>query len=279
MAEEKFFLPECRYQPTLLTCWENDPNSHIGKIVHVLPKEFLSATKTLNVAGENFVGIIEESELSLYPITYFEGSTLPKFLPKMFGHCMTAKITGFSNGKFILSRRASMQEALSFLNIGDIVESKKTSCIPKIVFVDIGAGISAIIPISEVTSSCIDDVAPIFEGIDYIPVKIIGKSPNYENKYIASYKQTIPPKLIVKGDIVLGKATNLTQDGTGVYVELSPTQSGIVDIEGLTVVSKDQIDEYSYPDIVLGNTYSFLVHRVKESNKFRNKTHYSLRLV
>ena len=102
MAEENSFLPECRYQPTHLPSWKDCPNDYLGKIVHVLPTEFLKRTKKLFVCGNNFNGIIEEEELSIYPITYFDQTNMPRFLPKLFDHCITAMITGFSKGIFVL---------------------------------------------------------------------------------------------------------------------------------------------------------------------------------
>ena len=279
MAEEQFFLPESRYQPTRLDNWEQDPQAHIGTIVHVMPKEYLSTTQTLTVYGKNFIGSIEISELSIYPITYFKKDRMPKMLPKMFGQCITAKITGFSNNRFILSRKSSMQDALAYLKIGDIVEARIISCLDKKAFVDIGAGINAILPIKEVATIYLESLIPILENTDYIPAKIIAESNQYPNKFVISSKQVIPPKEIERGDIVLGKAVKMLPDMTGVFVELSPTQTGIVDTDNLIVVGEDNPQEYFNADIVLGHTYSFLVIKIRPDKNFENVQHYSLRLL
>ncbi len=280
MAEKNFFLPESRYSPTYLPDWKIYPDYYVGKIVHVLPTEFLAKSKKLFVSGENFDGIIQEEDLSIYPVTYFEHSNMPRFLPKLFNGCITAKIIGFSNDVFQLSRKASMQEALSTLSIGKIVTAKKIAYLnQKTTFADIGAGITAIIPLSEVTSSRINDVAIIFDKMDYIPVKIIAESAKHKNRFIVSYKQTIPPKPIQEGDIVRGKVVGLLPDKTGVFVELSPTQAGIADLEGLTIVNQYEANEFSNSDsfIVFGNYYSFYVKRIKDTKNFQNSQHYSLR--
>ena len=205
---------------------------------------------------------------------------MPRFLPKLFEHCVTAKIIGFSDGTFLLSRKAAMQEALATLSIGKIVVAQKISYINnKTTFVDIGAGISAIIPLTEVSSSQIEDVTSVFDNMDYIPVKIIAKSPNYENRFIVSYKQTVPPKPIEVGDIVQGKVMSLLHDKTGVFVELSPTQAGIADLEGRIVVNQCEDSEISSstPYIVLGRSYSFFVKKIKDTENPRNPQHFSLR--
>jgi len=273
------FLPEARYQPTLLKNWQKDPRLHIGKIVHVLPEEYLSALNTLYVYGENFPGIIETSELSIYPIDCFEGTKTPKFLPNLFGHCITAKIINFSQGKYILSRKITMQEALEQISIGQIVEARKISVHPKIAFVDIGGGLNAIIPTHEVTSSLISDIRPVFSKMKYFSVKILTESTNYKNKFIVSYKQAIDLKPISKGDIVIGKATNLLEDGSGIFVELSPIQTGIADIENLVVISPNEVADNINYDIILGNYYNFTVHKVRDTDAPRSIQHYSLRLL
>ena len=279
MAEEQFFLPESRYQPTRLDNWEQDPQAHIGTIVHVMPNEYLSSTQTLTVSGKNFMGVIDNSELSIYPITYFEKDLIPKMLPKMFGRCITAKIIGFSNSRFILSRKSSMQDALAYLKIGNTVEARIISCLDKKAFVDIGAGINAILPIKEVATIYLESLIPIFENVDYITAKIIAESSKHPNKFVVSSKQLIPQKEIERGDIVLGKAVNMLPDMTGVFVELSPTQTGIVDTDNLIVVGKDNAEEYFNADIVLGRTYSFLVTKVRPDKHFETVKHYSLRLL
>lgn len=277
MAEENFFLPEARYRPTHLDNWEINPQEQIGKIVHVTPKEYLSSTQMLTVSGKNFDGIIDISELSIYPIKYFDSDTdsIPKVLPKLFGHCITAKIIGFSGDIFFLSRKSSMQDALANIKYGQVVDAQKISCLEKKVFLDIGAGINAILPIKEVSSVFIESLEPIYENTDYITVKIIAESNYHKHKFVVSSKQVIPQKDISKGDIVLGKASNLLADESGVFVELSPTQSGIVDTDNLVVCSKNNPEDFFDADIVLGRTYSFLV--IKEKDEF--KTHFSLRLL
>ena len=273
MAED--FLPEARYRPTHLDNWEIDPQAQIGKIVHVEPKEFLSSTQMLTVSGKNFDGIIEISELSIYPLTFFEPDSIPKALPKLFGHCITAKIIGFSGNVFFLSRKSSMEDALKEIRNGQILDAHKISCLRKKVFLDIGAGINAILPIKEVSSVYIESLMPVFENTDFITVKVLAESTDHKNKFIVSSKRVLPQKEISKGDIVLGKPINLLPDETGIFVELSPSQSGIVDIDNLKVCGRNNPEDFFDADIILGRPYSFQI--IKERDE--SKTHFSLRLL
>ena len=277
MAEEQFFLPESRYQQTYLNHWEDNPNHYIGEIVHVLPIEFIQQENVLRVRGKNFDGIIKVQELSIYPIICFEESHIPKFIPHLFGHCITAAITDFYNGQFIMSRKITMQKALEHIEIGNILEAKKIAIQSNTTFLDIGAGINAIIPIHEVSASFIRNVNLTFMDMEYIPVKIICESPNYKHKFVASFKQAYVSRPISKGDIVIGKAINLLKDNSGVFVEISPNQVGIADTDYLIVSGSSELDECLHPDIILGNSYSFLVQKFRgyDNGVFR----YSLRLL
>ena len=276
------FLPESRYMESQLEeNWKANPKVHIGKTVHVKPVEYISSTKTLIVRGMNFTGQISYSELSLYQFTCFENTLIPKFLPKVFKHCITCKIVDFSDldKKFILSRKESMEEAVQNVKLGEIIDAALINCTKKSAFIDIGAGIEAIIPVQEVSNCRIHNVQDILSDIDYIPVKILEKSKNFENKFVCSYKQAVPPKQILAGDIVFGRVGDFVSDGTGVYVELTPNQTGILDTIGLMVIYSYEQNFYSTPDIVIGNTYSFRVHKVKESKKYPGRYDYCLRIM
>ncbi|MBO4816469.1 MAG: S1 RNA-binding domain-containing protein [Clostridia bacterium] len=277
MSSKEFF-PEARYDLTQLINWQANPYLFITKIVHVKVDSYSSHEGTLYVYGKNFEGIIDISELSIYEIDYFPDNIYtPKFVLNCFANdtCITAMIIGYANGHFILSRKKSMRKALSYLKIGQIISAYKTGTTKTMVFLDIGAGINAIIPSHEI-SSCRVDASKYFKTFQYIPVKLIDES-EHENKFIMSYKQCFSPKHIEKNDIVYGKTICYTNDYSGVFVELSPNQAGIVDTDGLLVV-ESRAYSYLKPNIVIGQTYPFWVKRIKQS-KTTGEAQYALRFI
>ena len=270
------FLPESRYNVTTLDSWESDPSVYIGTIVHVFPMDY-TEHESLNIEGGNFFGYIPKNELSIYTIDYFKGSKIPRFLPAIIkGNRVTAKIIGFKDGHFILSRKQTMKEALALLNIDQIVMCTKLSATHTSVFVDVGAGINAIIPSAEVSDCTVENVAKIFQNKYYFPVQITDYS-IYKDKFIASYKKTSMQLKIAKGDKVKGIPTSLTYDGTGAFVQITPTQVGIIDVDDISVSYEDDGS-----DLIMFKEYEFLVTRVRlsrDETKTTKKNIYSLKLV
>ena len=269
------FLPESRYNVTRLDDWESDPLSYIGAIVHAFPMDY-TKHETLNIKGGNFFGYIPKDELSIYPVEYFKGNRIPKFLPGLIrGNRVTAKIIGFENGLFILSRKKSMQEALATFKLGQIVMCTNISSTHNSVFVDIGAGINAIIPSPEISDCSIEDVSELFKSRHYFPVQLTEYS-IYKDKYVASYKRVSMQLKLSKHDKVKGIPTSLTPDGTGVFVEITPTQVGMLDVDYLTVSYEDDGS-----DIVMFKEYEFIVTRIRlsrDETKMTMKNIYSLKL-
>ena len=271
--ESEMFLPEARYQKTYLDDWVINPKNQIGKIVHVRPIEYSHHSKFLFVNGENFHGIIKLEDLTIYPLSFFEDRNIPRFLPSLFNHCITAKIIDYVGGDFILSRKESMKEALQYLKYGRIINAYITAFSNLNMFLDIGAGIEALCPLDELA------VCPTYfkySKDEYLNVKVLEESSSYKNKFIVSYKQLFSPKQIEKGDIVQGIASNWAKNKTGFYVSLSPHQAGIANASGLVIVEPSELNEVFNPDIVFGNTYSFYVRDI--STNSRGQTHYHLSL-
>ena len=265
------FLPEARYKKTYLDDVEANPLHHIGEIVHVKPFEFLKSQNTLYTTGENFIGIIRLEELTIYPIFFFEDRHIPRFLPPLFNHCITAKIIDYKDGKFILSRKESMKEALQYFKEGEVIDAYKTAFIRSSAYLDIGAGVEAICPRSEL-ADCTNHLK--YSTIQYLRVKLLSESQTHPNKFVASYKQLFPTKDIKEFDIIEGIASSWNSIHDGIYVEISPTQTGIANTNGLIVVEPDQLDEFEKPDVILGNSYTFFVKDITVSEK--GSVHYHL---
>ena len=263
------FLPESRYSmKTHLSNWAQNPQNFVNTIVHVQPKEYLPGSG-LFVLGNNFEGIIPSEELSIYPDD--EPERLSGILIKR-QYLVTAKICSFSNDFFILSRKETMRQALkevfNEMNSGSLVLAKIASIYGTATYLDIGAGISALLPINEISSTYIekDLLHSYFKGIDSILVKVINESQKFPNKFIASFKDACVPTSISVGDIVEGRVVRNLPDGTGKIIEITPLQSGIVDL-GL----------HSWITLDMGQFYNFRVTRVRQRDN--GVLHYSLELI
>lgn len=246
------FLPEARCKITIFDYW-TDPESHIGEIVHVLPQNYNYENQELNVfIGNSFPGIIPLSELSIYD--FEEEKICYKLISPLFTshNPITAKIIDFDNyhNCFILSRKENMKNALEyFLSIkgsSEIIYAYKTSTSKSSIFVDIGAGICGLIPCSEISDSYIDS-SKYFNGIDYIPVHLLLE--NVYGKFVLSYKSTVSYQDFNVGDIVLGKVTQSVPTGDGIFIELNPNQTGILDADyGLLTTQCDNDNWFIIPN-------------------------------
>ena len=273
------YLPEPMYNVTNLGDWENNPFSCIGQIVHVYPQDYTQSER-LNCEGSNFHGYIPKGELSIYEVDYFtDNFRIPRFLPALTkGNRITAKIIDYDSESklFILSRKQTMEEALQSFYVGQIVMAYKTSGTKNSLFIDIGAGINAIIPSQEISNCAVEHANKYFTGIISFPVKIIYESPHYKDKFVASYKAVAPQLEIDIGDRVTGKVTGIMEDNTAVFVELSPTQIGILDLDNISFSTSNDGS-----DIVLNQCYDFIVRRIRLSHDTKiitKKNMYSLSL-
>lgn len=275
------FMPEGRYGPSFLVNWKRNPYAKIGQIVHVEVDYYDIADDMIYLHGKNFDGYMSKNELSIYGADCYLDSKTPKFVFKALadGLCLTVLIIGFDkkNNMFVFSRKETMQKALSRLECGQTIIAYKMGATKNTIFLDIGAGINAIIPAYEVSCCKIPNIAEYFKDRDLIMVKLIGEG-SYANKFIASYKQACTPKCIKEHDIVFGKTIAFTNDMTGIFVELSPLQAGIVDLEeGLLVVESEAL-AFLEPHIIIGREYPFWVKRIKKS-KHTGELQYALRVI
>lgn len=262
------FLPEARCKVTIFNYWTN-PESHIGEVVNVLPQNYNRENQELNVfIGNSFPGIIPLSELSIYD---FEEEKIHSKLisPLFINHKpITAKIIDFDRyrDRFILSRKENMKNALEyFLSINgssEIIYAYKISASKSSIFVDIGAGICGLIPCSEISDSYINS-SEYFDGTDYIPVHLLFE--NVYGKFVLSYKSTAPYQDFNIGDIVLGKVTRSVPTGDGIFIELNPNQSGILDTDYGLLTAQGDNDEWF---IIPSKSNNFSSHCLKVNKKY-----------
>ena len=282
---ENFIYPENTYKKTILTLNSIDPSDLIGKIVHIQPTSFKNGV--LYVKGVNFEGIIETDNLSIYPLTYFEteNTEIPKeiFNAMCKDYTLTAKIIGYNSfdNIFILSRKETMLAALDYFkkNVNNNLIINKAFIIgitDEFAIVDIGAGITALLHRTEASNCSIPSLKKHFASKTFVKVLLKSESKEVPNKFDVSYKRIAPKINLFVGDIVEGTAVQLIPDGTGIYVEITPTQTGICDLSPKTFVSETN----KRADIVLGRKYFFIVSRIRPPKEGSLRgTSYCLRLL
>lgn len=284
MEVENKFLPEARHQLTFLDPLF-DPNSYVGKVVHCLTVayDYLKAEIKVFIGG-SFYGIIPLSELSIYDVEKVNH----KFINKFFTNhkLLTAEIIGFddSTKKFLLSRKKNMENALMYFSTFEgsskTIFAYKTGATATCAFLDIGAGICGAIPYSEVSLSYANP-SIYFDGTDYIPIHILFQ--NVPGKFIVSYKSTVDYQDFKVGDVVYGKVVRMLEDFSGLFIELTPNQSGILNTDyGLQMVHCDNKNWF----IISDKNHDFPSRSVQENGKYyfsiktvKNKNHFKLSLV
>lgn len=238
------FLPEARNQLTILDP-SIDPKSYIGRVVSCSSTKYDYSTNEMEVfIGNSFYGIIPLSELSIYDLGDLDYKALAPFFTN--SRLLTAEIIGYSSdtNRFLLSRKKNMENALLYFSSlegsSETIYACKTGTTQSHVFVDIGAGIYGAIPYKEVSSSYVN-LLDYFDGVDYIPIHILHQ--NMYGKFIVSYRSTFPYEDFKIGDIVSGRVVGPVKDSNGIFVELNPNQSGILNADfGLHIAHCDDDD-------------------------------------
>ena len=277
MKKTPNFLPEARNPLTILDPLI-DPECYIGKVVSCSVRSYDYSANEMEVfIGNSFYGVIPLSELSIYDLGNADYKSLAPFFTD--SRLLTAEIIGyFSDTKrFLLSRKKNMENALLYFSSlegsSEVIYARKTGATQSHAFVDIGAGIYGAISYKEISSSYVNPL-DYFDGIDYIPIHILYQ--NVYGKFIVSYRETVPYQNFKVNDIVSGRVVGPVKDFNGIFIELNPNQSGILNADfGLHIAHCDDDDGEWFiipnknsnfpPRIIRKNeTYLFSIRAIKD---------------
>ena len=277
MKKTPKFLPEARNPLTILDPLI-DPECYIGKVVSCSVRSYDYSKNEMEVfIGNSFYGVIPLSELSIYDLGNADYKSLAPFFTD--SRLLTAEIIGyFSDTKrFLLSRKKNMENALLYFSSlegsSEVIYARKTGATQSHAFVDIGAGIYGAISYKEISSSYVNPL-DYFDGIDYIPIHILYQ--NVYGKFIVSYRETVPYQNFKVNDIVSGRVVGPVKDFNGIFIELNPNQSGILNADfGLHIAHCDDDDGEWFiipnknsnfpPRIIRKNeTYLFSIRAIKD---------------
>ncbi len=149
------------------------------------------------------------------------------------------RITGFEQDGFghttaILSRKQVQQECtqeyISFLKPGDIIDARVTHIESFGIFADIGAGISALMPIDSISVSRIPHPSARFRTGDEI--KAVVRCIDEENRITLSFKELLGTWEQNAADFSAGETVPgiiRSVEKYGIFVELKPNLAGLAE--------------------------------------------------
>lgn len=168
-----------------------------------------------------------------------DGSTRDIAMIARVGKPVSFYITGFDtwpdgSSKPLLSRRAAQQactdQYLSQLNPGDIIDARITHMMPFGAFIDVGCGISSLIPIDAISVSRISHPSDRFYlGQD---IKAAVRYFDQQDRLVLTHRELLGSwmeniALFSPGETVAGIVRSV--EDYGVFVELSPNLAGLAE--------------------------------------------------
>ena len=189
----------------------------------------------LHVALGQYIGIIprEEAVFQLGESTVKEIAILTR-VGKMVAFCVKSIDTENGNLKIVLSRRKAQKECyeryVATLRAGDVVRAKVTHMESFGVFLDIGCGTTALLPVDAISVSRIFHPRLRYSVGDEFSVVI--RSIDAEGRIYASRKELLGTweenaSLFCAGQTVAGVVRSI--EPYGIFVELTPNLTGLAE--------------------------------------------------
>lgn len=178
--------------------------------------------------GDKISGIIPYGESEL-------GDNIKKIsIISKVGKSVAVKVKDIGiHGEIKLSRRMAQEEVLGYirngLESGDIVDAKVINSESFGIFVDIGCGITALLPSDNISVSRVNNAMGIFKNGDKI--RVIIKSIDGDKvtvtykELLGTWQENIDYYGFKAGETVIGKARAVTEHG--IFIEIAPNLSGL----------------------------------------------------
>ena len=235
--------------------------------------------RKLKVAVGEFVGIIPESHLTIYPIK--DESVLHGKVNRLIGTNIACKILRVDKKRLILSRASSMKEAFEYFKQNPDIDN---ACVVNIVndtaFVDIGFGVKGKLGYHHFTYckyNTLED-AGCQENQVY-PMKITGMTSTGET-FKLSHRQAVylrdfkAVSELKKGDTIRCRIGEQLEDRSGYFIDYLPNISGIVDTikyDYLLDNSGKKCRDDAIPPLEYGRYANIIVKEICKDKKGRNK--------
>ena len=184
--------------------------------------------------GYPWVGIIPEDEITIYKFTYPIGVNVPKQVTSVIGSQVRAIITDIVDEYTLkLSRKASMLEAWEEIQEGERYLAYAKKNIGSGCFIDIGNGITTLIPKKEISYNRMTDINIWIKKGDTTKIIVLSKECDgykiqISRKQAYSNIKDVDRDLNID-DVVTARIGQKT-DG-GYFCEVTPGITGILDTE------------------------------------------------
>lgn len=181
-------------------------------------------------------GILPYKEASIFPYKFPKNriSNMPIQISQLLNHNVKAKVIGNSDdGSIIVSRRAVQKEILNDLSVGEIIDAEIWNIADFGLFVDLGEGVIALLPVINISRARTFKLANWFSVGDKIKVTVTKIDLEPEVRIEVSRKE-LYSAIYDKGEIVEVKIC-AKHDKTSYFVEIDPGSTGIMDIDDLPI--------------------------------------------
>lgn len=261
------YMPESFYKNEMLNREQLAERFKENRMVSFIVSHWDNQRRAL-VAGfaDGIIGYIPEDEISIEEPKYIKNFEYSAQANSMIGKVTCAIITDMTDGEVILSRKKLQKTVLPTLKIGNTynVYIKNVTTIG--LFVDVAVGICGFIHTSDISKTAFSSIEDFKKDYGLSRGSIIpAKLTCLEGNIKLSFRQQFDFPLLCKGDVVYGIVRNPLQDGTGYFVELSPNDTAIVDVdENLKLYYGDRIlVEIKSKESVFDNGSFYSKHHVK----------------
>lgn len=148
----------------------------------------------------------------------------------LMGRNVLARVKAKEGRVIVLERKSIVNKTIEILKtrIFGVIDATIEWRTNYGIFVDIGNGVSSLIYANEVSISWHNFMKDFKKG-QTVKVRILGYIPE-KNQFIISRKKAYEKKNFEKNEIIEVVCSTPLRDGTGIYVEYDPGNSGIMDI-------------------------------------------------
>lgn len=201
----------------------NIEDVEIGDVVLAHVHDVVDETILLRVADI-------EATMELNDFCDFPEPKNIKSAKSFVGRNVLVTVKDIQQNGLILERRSILDETTNILKtkIGEVVDATVLWIMSYGLFVDLGNGVISIILSKEVAKSRFN-FFNIFAKGERVKVKILDYD-SEKNHFIISRKQAYETVTFDKNELIEVRCSTPLSDGTGIFVEYDPGNSGIMDI-------------------------------------------------
>ncbi len=259
------YMPENFYPNEVLNEKQLEDRFINNKLVSFEVSHWDNEKRALVVNFANgIVGIIPENEICIEKPKFIGNFNYSVQANALIGKTACALITKIDKNEVTLSRKKLQELAFETLKVDTVYNVCIKNISPIGLFVDVAVGICGFIHNSEISKTQFNSIEDFKRDFGLhkdhvIPAKLICTKGNIK----LSFRQLFRFPILVKGDCVYATVRNPLNDGTGYFVDISPNDTAIVDIDTRLYYGSKILVEIKSSEIVFDGGNYFTKHHVK----------------